>query len=433
MSPLCDRARALRTQATTRFITSGWLMPAYFPLALIVGRGVFNSALALYIVWALAAAPALRQHGHRSFLLLLVALLSAYLASVTVALDPARALKLWATVVVYVSIAPITLSILAMHPDKLARLQHALGLGAVLALLVAYVDLAVVRLNTDHFIPRLDLRAVDLAFCLPFMLAWLWRTLGETWRAAGVGAALLALAGFVVFSDERGVLMGVLMACMVMGLLVLRLRLWQVLIVGAGLIGFALFTNGDSMLRGLSGGDELFGQLDALSSSRLTLWSQALANPPANPLFGVGMGNAQYYPAVVNLGEITVRHLHNLWLDAWYETGMLGLGLLISLIGYVFARSAASWRRMTPEQQASAGLFLTAALAVIAQTQFSISYASREFGLYVFLCFAVLLHIARQAAQRPAANARPGSNDNDAGASLRPPDGTSRQTSAEGQ
>nr|MBL8456466.1 O-antigen ligase family protein [Zoogloeaceae bacterium] len=348
MSPLCDRARALRTQATTRFITSGWLMPAYFPLALIVGRGVFNSALALYIVWALAAAPALRQHGHRTFLLLLVALLSAYLASVTVALDPARALKLWATVVVYVSIAPITLSILAMHPDKLARLQHTLGLGAVLALLVAYVDLAVVRLNTDHFIPRLDLRAVDLAFCLPFMLAWLWRTLGEAWRVAGVGTALLALAGFVVLSDERGVLMGVLMACMVMGLLVLRLRLWQVLIVGGGLIGFALFTNGDSMLRGLSGGDELFGQLDALSSSRLTLWSQALANPPANPLFGVGMGNAQYYPAVVNLGEITVRHLHNLWLDAWYETGMLGLGLLISLIGYVFARSAASWRRMTP-------------------------------------------------------------------------------------
>lgn len=399
MSSLRHRVIALRAAATRRFTTAGWLMPAYFPLALIIGRGVFNSALALYIVWALIAAPALRQNGQRSFLILLLGLLAGYLASVTVALDPARTLKLWATVVVYLSIAPITLAMLAMHPEKLANLQRALGLGALMALVVAYLDLAIVRMSTDHFIPRLDLRAVDLAFCLPFLLAWLWQSLEGASRIAGVGTALFALVGFVVLSDERGSLMGVLMACTVMGLLVLRLKAWQVLAFVGALIGFALMTNGDALLRGLSGGDELFGQLDALSSSRLTLWSQALANPPANLLVGVGMGNAQYYPAVMNLGEITVRHLHNLWLDAWYETGMLGLGLLLSLIVFVFARTAANWRRMTHDQQASAGLFLTAALAVIAQTQFSISYASREFGLYVFLCFAVLLHIAREAEQ----------------------------------
>lgn len=411
---LRNRIITLRAAATQRFTHSGWLMPAYFPLALIVGRGVFNSALALYILWALIAAPALRQNGQRTFLMLLLGLLAGYLASVTVALDPARTLKLWATVVLYLSIAPITLSMLAMHPDKLAHLQRALGIGAVMALVVAYIDLAVIRLTSEHFIPRLDLRAVDLAFCLPFMLAWLWRALDGAWRLVGVGIALLALVGFVVLSDERGSLMGVLTACTLMGLLVLRLKAWQVLVVMGGLLGFAFMANGDALLRGLSGGNELFGQLDALSSSRLTLWSQALSNPPANLLFGVGMGNAQYYPGVMNLGEITVRHLHNLWLDAWYETGLLGLGLLISLIAFVFARTATTWRRMTHEQQASAGLFLTAALAVIAQTQFSISYASREFGLYVFLCFSVLLHLARQT-ERNEPRATTAGIDGDAG------------------
>lgn len=396
---LLDRARSLRAAGTERFLAVGWLIPAFFPLALIFGRGLLNSALLLYIAWALVAAPRLRQHGNTTFLVLLVALLASYLASIMAALDPVRTIKIWAMVVAYMSIAPITLAMLATHPDKLRELERALGIGALLALVVAYVDLVIVRLTTEHFIARLHVRAVDLPFCIPFLLAWLWQGWRGAARIAAIGLALGSLISFVVLSDERSPMMGALTACTVMGLLVLRLKSWQVLAAITVMVGLAFLINSDALLRGFSNGDELFMRLDSLSSMRLRLWAQTLANPPENALIGVGMGNAQYYLAVVHLGEITVRGLHNLWLDAWFETGALGLGMLIVMIVYVLARTARSWRLMNREQQASAGLFLTAALAVMMQSQFSITYSSREFGLYVFMCFAVLMHLVRQTSE----------------------------------
>lgn len=398
----------LHARIVERFLAAGWLLPAFFPLAMTLGRGAINSLLALYVVWALLALPGLRVRGQRVFLWLLAALLASYLPGFALAQDPARAAKLWGLVLAYTSIAPITLAVLERHPERLDDLLRMLGIGGLAALTASYVDWGLLLLRPQPLVPRLDLRAVDLAFCLPFLAAWLWAALETRPRAQRVAAAVGAtalVAVFIVASEERGALIGLLTAVATMGLLRLRLGLTRVALLAITLLGFALALNGDALLRGLRNDGALFAVLDDFSSLRLTLWSQALANPPEVQWIGVGMGNTQFYPAVVDLGEIRVRHLHNLWLDAWYETGWVGLTMLVTTLAYVFVQVARHWTRLSPATRRHASLFATAALAVLAQTQFSISYASREFGLYVFLCAAVLLHLCRAGA--PGARGTP--------------------------
>ena len=306
----------------------------------------------------------------------------------------------------FASTGLITLAILHRDPDKLNTLIKALGLGGLLLLAVSYVELARLLVSKDHLVPRLDLRAVDLAFCAPFVIAWILghqADRGLQPPAAykyGLAAATLALFGlYIALSEERGSVVGFLVALAGLGIFVLRLRPPHlVLLMLLALTGAAVI-NGEALLRGLSTDADWFTRLDTFSSWRLTLWQQALQHPPEHILIGVGMGQAQFYPEVVGLNDISVRHLHNLWLDAWFETGFAGLGALLLLLGYGGYRGLRGWRQLAPDQAFQIGLFITAALAVTAQAQFSISYASREFGIQVFLCLAAILHLTRSHAQ----------------------------------
>jgi O-antigen ligase len=87
-----------------------------------------------------------------------------------------------------------------------------------------------------------------------------------------------------------------------------------------------------------------------------------------------------------------VKHLHNFLLDAWYETGLLGLGVLLALIGTVFGRLAQVWRRLSTGDRQQAGVWLAAAFALITAGLLSFSYTSRQLACYLFLCLGCLCH-----------------------------------------
>jgi teichuronic acid biosynthesis protein TuaE len=92
--------------------------------------------------------------------------------------------------------------------------------------------------------------------------------------------------------------------------------------------------------------------------------------------------------------QIQVKHLHNFLMDAWYETGLLGLGALLALIGAVFGRLARVWRRLSAEDRQRAGILLAAAMAILTAGLFSFSYTSRYFACYGFACLGGLSYFA---------------------------------------
>ncbi|MBI5055381.1 MAG: O-antigen ligase family protein [Nitrospirae bacterium] len=71
--------------------------------------------------------------------------------------------------------------------------------------------------------------------------------------------------------------------------------------------------------------------VDASSSSRLELWSQALEEIIVNPLTGVGFGSSQYLGFKTS-GEKSRRNVHNGYVEILLEQGIVGLTLFL----YIF-------------------------------------------------------------------------------------------------
>jgi O-antigen ligase len=142
--------------------------------------------------------------------------------------------------------------------------------------------------------------------------------------------------------------------------------------------------------------------VDAFTAGRTILWRQALQHPPARPWLGVGIGNGSHAGEVLRFkigeGWHEVKHLHNFLLDAWYETGLLGLSVLLALIGAVFGPLAWVWRRLSAEDRQRAGILLAATLAILTAGLFSFGYTSRYFTCYGLLCLGGLNHFVTSSA-----------------------------------
>jgi len=102
---------------------------------------------------------------------------------------------------------------------------------------------------------------------------------------------------------------------------------------------------------------------------------------------------------VLRIGDaLTVKHLHNFLFDAWFETGVLGLSAFLALIGTVLVHAIRLWPQLDAGHRRIAAAALAGVSALLAAGLFSFSYTSRQFALYLYLLFAVLL--ALPAAQR---------------------------------
>lgn len=139
--------------------------------------------------------------------------------------------------------------------------------------------------------------------------------------------------------------------------------------------------------------------IDVASSKRYELWVIAVEPPPENIWFGSGMGNIPN--SVLTVHRRTTRqlgHLHNFLLDCWYETGFVGLALLLAWIGSSTLAGLQNWTRSMDTDAAYRGTLLAACMAILANALFSYSYSSKQFACYLFmyLCLGRLVPTAGQ-------------------------------------
>jgi O-antigen ligase len=130
----------------------------------------------------------------------------------------------------------------------------------------------------------------------------------------------------------------------------------------------------------------LFEVLNQLSSYRTYIWHKAIAIPPPNQWLGVGPSNVSSYPPVVVEGIVTVRHLHNLFLDCWYEIGVVGLALYVLFYAaQVRAMKLVSANRSALQQ----GVMYAAVAGVFVASMLEQSYASVYVAMFVPFLFAL--------------------------------------------
>ncbi|MDG4552363.1 MAG: O-antigen ligase family protein [Candidatus Contendobacter sp.] len=379
------------------FFQRGWLLLAVLPLTQVGGRALFNGVAGLYAVWGLFSLWSRRARLDRATALWYLILLGVFLLGIPGAIDPTEALKSWAAFFMHSLSLPlmqVALRESPAHPDRLLNAMALFG-GINLVAVVLMLPYHGFGWSGQPFDPGSQLREDNLPFLLPFLLGWVWRRNDGRWCHGAMVGIVAVVLGYVALSEGRAALLGLIVGLMVFYWLVLGWRLrWSVLLATL-VLGIGVLANTAPFQK-----SELdpHRPLDAFTSGRTILWRQALQHPPERAWLGVGIGNGFHAREVLSFemggDRIQVKHLHNFLMDAWYETGLLGVGVLVLLIGLVFARLGCAWRRLSAEDRQRAGVLLAAALAIITAGLLSFGYTSRYFACYGFACLGGLSYFA---------------------------------------
>lgn len=385
------------------FFRWGWLAPAFLPLASVAGRGAFNILSGFYFLWALASvslapgkASAIWQH--RWFMVSYGVMLFVWSLSLTQSSDPQNSAFHLLRYLQYSLTGLFTVVALQQSSFQLPRLMRAMAWGSLLLILVLYLQLPYFLLAVE-FIPELQLHEDNLPWLLPFLLLALSSRRHRTWLLSG---AIVVFASYIGLSHGRAALLGMLASLAVFSLLgfTISKRHWLAIGTAAVAIGM-LFSQWFS--RGVHNLAFDFATMNRLTTHRATIWWQALNSPPENPWLGIGFGNVASRVDILSIGEVagfgevTHKHLHNFILDAWFETGILGLSAFLVMLGVVLARVLRTWTGLDWEHRRIAAAALAGVAALLTAGLLSFSYTSKQFALYLYLLLAILLALPGKA------------------------------------
>jgi len=386
---------ALHDRLREAFFRWGWLTPAVLPLTQLGGRGLFNTLVSLYALWGLLSVWIRRDRLDQPVVLPYLALLGVFLLTIPGSIDPVGGLRTWIGFALQSCTLLLTLAAMRespTHPDRLLNVMALFGtltLGGLYLMLPYYV----LGGSGQPFDPAAQLREDNLPFLLPFLLSWLWWYSPLRWRYGAMASVTLLILTYVVIAEGRAALLGLIVGLAVFCGLTLEWRIRRIAGLAALILAVGITVNTGPFRKA-----ELDPErpLDAFTAGRTALWRQALANPPMHPWLGVGMGHGAHAGEILRFdldGQThQVKHLHNFLLEAWYETGLLGLSLLMALIGVILIRLARVWRRLSTGDRQQAGVWLAAASALMTAGLFSFSYTSRQLACYLFLCLGCLCH-----------------------------------------
>ncbi|MGB5009814.1 MAG: O-antigen ligase family protein [Candidatus Dechloromonas phosphoritropha] len=387
----------------SHFFRWGWLIPAFLPLTSVAGRGAFNIASAIYFLWALASV--LLTSGKTSaiwqqrwFLAFYGLMLLIWGLSLTQSADPRNGGYQLLRYLQFSLTGVFTLVALQQMPFQLPRLMRAMAWGSLTLILVLYLQLPYFLLAVE-FIPTQQLHEDDLPWLLPFLLLAI---LSQSRRRWLLPCAIVAFAVYIGLSQGRAALLAMMAALAVFSFLGLHLRKRHWLAAGVAVVALGIVF-GQRFFRGVSNISFDFATMDRFTNGRATIWWQALNSPPENHWLGVGFGNIASRVDVLRIadlagiGEVTVRHLHNFILDAWFETGILGLSTFLAMLGVVLARVLRAWPGLGQDHRRIAAAALAGVVALLTAGLLSFSYTSKQFALYLYLLLAVLLALPQNA------------------------------------
>ncbi|GAB6042108.1 O-antigen ligase family protein [Endothiovibrio diazotrophicus] len=393
--------RTIYQRAREGFFSHGLLIPAFLPLAQVSGRALVDLLLVIYLAWALVACAGRTIRGGRTWLWLYLLVLLALGASIPGAADLHGAIKSYYRFVLQSAVMVFTLIALQQSEANLQRLVRAFAVAGVLMVVQLYLLLPGVMAEPG-FDPALALKEDSLPLFAPFVLLWLAGFADRRLRWGGLLALAPLAFGYIVYSQGRAALLGMLVAVLGYLLLVKGWRRRTALVVAAGVLMLSAALSYTWFFRDAQVGTGVQQVLDRFTSGRTELWRHAFAHPPENPLTGIGMGNLKEMAAgdqvlMIHVkGDFRVNHLHNFLMDLWYETGLLGLGATLLFFGHLAWLARRAWIAGGDRERRIVGACVAAAAAILAAALLSFSYGSRQFSLYLFTFLAVIIHLAQR-------------------------------------
>lgn len=311
------------------FIQYGWLLPIWIPAGFMLQRGYGNALLGLYVIWAIVALGwrfLLDMRG-ASVWFYLALVISGYISAI-ISIDPPHSIHAWSKFLLLSITFLITIPIAARKVEAIEIATKMAGLVGVLTI-VLFITQFLYHAAQPHFSPATQVRGLVPAYLLPFAFVWLL-------HRYGLASAMVVTGVFLAFlsqADGRTEMLTAGVSLTVFWMVYKRDWVLPLVLLAVCMVPITFgryyqnihhessFSLENNSLNG-----------DVVTSGRTILWKKAINSPPDNWLFGVGPSNVYLYPVVKISETNTVKHLHNLFLDAWYETGALGLAFYIGLI-----------------------------------------------------------------------------------------------------
>jgi len=144
--------------------------------------------------------------------------------------------------------------------------------------------------------------------------------------------------------------------------------------------------------------------LENVSSSRFEIWALAITNPPDNQIFGAGIDNTMAYLPANPLNSA----LHNSFLEIWYETGFLGIGLWLLLFLVLLKNLPKVYLHAGDKHRLVYAVFLGSFVAVLVAGMLDKGYMSVFFKFFIFYLGAMLYVLGKQCSFEQFENERVG-------------------------
>ena len=193
----------------------------------------------------------------------------------------------------------------------------------------------------------------------------------------GIFSAIAAAAVILTFSRGGWVALGVVAA----GLAVALGRRWLwVCLLGAGIA---------ATIAQLTGLDVRVGP-DKTLDGRTTLWAESLRMLTNRPLTGAGLsGFMQRVAALDPSYKVQLMYPHNIVLNFWSETGLLGLGAFTVIFCVAAAISWRGWRRGALEWRPLHLGVLLALVAIFVHGLVDVPYFKNDLSLQFWILAAL--------------------------------------------
>lgn len=384
------------------FQQSGWYLLMCLPLLDLAGRAVFNIAFDVFALLALVTVTVSWRLPKVQKGLFIALHLSIFL-SLVLTHNLAGLYSSWLKYAVETSAFFILLYYLGNKVVSVERVFSCLGgLGALTVLVALLVMLVQWMIEPSIAFAVGKLNKDVLPWLIPFAVPWVYQYAKPQLRWLAV-LGLIAITLFIgIGTQGRTAILATALAASVLFVLYFRIQLWKVALV-LTLVAASVAAIMPNVLRGAL--DVPTAQvMDRLTSGRAVLWRQAIQHPPENPWIGIGFANKEGKAVVTYIGNEKVKHLHNLFMDCWYEIGYLGLAVFILWMAYhwwLLWRVSSNGNDAEKKQVA---ILAASIVAMLVEGMFAVSMNSRMFAVYLCLIFALATHMAAKQNARVAAS-----------------------------
>jgi teichuronic acid biosynthesis protein TuaE len=357
-----------------------------------VGRGLGSTGYVLYWIAAVAVLVRQRDFVFPTAAMVAYAVLVAWGSlSAALSVDPHSAYGKWAQYALLSSSYFITWWLVRRIPEfSLERAIKMVGMVGLLSF-AYYAGRYLILSGSPDFKPQFQVHGLLPAYLSPFSLYFLWQSVpGKRGMVLSL-AYLLSLSLLLIFSNSLTEVLTLATALVVLAFFMVRGKRMLVLSLGSVALVFGVLIMlfdplGRVLHRALHADGNWFAVFSKLSSHRADIWYKALKIPPPNQWLGVGPGNVYLYPPVV-IDEIRkVGHLHNLFLDCWYEIGVIGLAAYLLFYGIQIRLMKQGGGDLTFRQR---GIMYASVAGVLVASLLEQSYRSAHAVLFVPFLFAL--------------------------------------------